>query len=159
MKRFALRRIDLIVYGLCLLAALIALVTCAVIYKKLPEKIPTQFGITGKINGYGSRSSIFAFPAFELFMLPVLAVVGMFPSCWNLPGVTITAENAPLLGACVRNMLNTILVLITVTMTTLFVCQAKGCNAPVFLLPALLVLFFVSMIITIVRTRMIGRRS
>ena len=159
MKRLALRKIDLIIYCICILAALASLVAGIIIYNRLPAEIPTQFGLTGKIGGYGSRSAIFTFPAFELFMLPVLVIVSMFPVCWNLPGVTITEENAPLLGACVRNMLNTMLVLITATMTTLFVCQVKNCNAPSFLLPALLVLFLIAIIVTTVRTRIIAKNS
>ena len=159
MKRLALRKIDLIIYCICILAALASLVAGIIIYNRLPAEIPTQFGLTGKIGGYGSRSAIFTFPAFELFMLPVLVIVSMFPVCWNVPGVTITEANAPRLGACVRNMLNTMLVLITATMTTLFVCQVKNCNAPSFLLPALLVLFLIAIIVTIVRTRIIAKNS
>ena len=159
MKRLALRKIDLIIYCICILAALASLVAGIIIYNRLPAEIPTQFGLTGKISGYGSRSAIFVFPAFELFMLPVLVAVSMFPVCWNVPGVTITEANAPRLGACIRNMLNAMLLIITVTMTTLRVCQTKDCNAPSFLLPALLLLFLVLVIVTIVRTRIIGRNS
>ena len=112
MKRLALRKIDLIIYCICILAALASLVA-----------------------------------------------VSMFPVCWNVPGVTITEANAPRLGACIRNMLNAMLLIITVTMTTLLVCQTKDCNAPSFLLPALLLLFLVLVIVTIVRTRIIGRNS
>lgn len=59
---------------------------------KLPEQIPTHWGLTGKNDGWGSRDSIW-FPtimATGLYIL--LTVIFHHPSIWNT-GTTVTEEN------------------------------------------------------------------
>ena len=151
------RKIDIIVYALCL-SAVIGMFICAVaLLNQLPEQIPAQYGLLGKINGYGSRNSIFAMPGVLLVLLVTLIIVGMFPAAWNLPGVEVTDANAPYLAVCVRNMLDVMLLVITATLTTLFVCQVRNPNAPPFIFPLMLVVFLVNVIVCIVRTKHIGR--
>ena len=51
MKRVRLTKVDLLSVGLCLLAVIPGLI----VYDRLPEEIPTHFGIDGNPNGYSSR--------------------------------------------------------------------------------------------------------
>ena len=151
------RKIDIVVYALCLAAVIGMLIYAAAAHDRLPEQIPTQFGILGKIGAYGSRNSIFALPCVMLVMLPSLIIVGMFPAAWNLPRIKVTDANAPYIAAVVRNMLDIMLLVITATMVTLFVCQVRNTDAPAFLLPLLLVIFLVNIIVCIVRAGQISR--
>jgi uncharacterized membrane protein len=48
---------------------LAAWVVTAVLYPGLPEKIPTHWDIHGKLDGYGSRATLFLLPATMLGML------------------------------------------------------------------------------------------
>ncbi|MBP5354865.1 MAG: DUF1648 domain-containing protein [Lachnospiraceae bacterium] len=152
------RKIDIIVYAVCLIAVIGMFIYAAAAHDRLPEQIPTQFGILGKISGYGSRNSVFTLPGVLLVLLPSLIIVGMFPAAWNLPSIKVTEANAPYIAACVRNMLDVMLLTITATMTTIFVCQVRNTDAPVFLFPLMLVIFLVNIIVCIVRAGRISRR-
>ncbi len=159
MSNFHLRKIDIIVYALCLAAVIGMFVYAAATRSTLPEQIPTHYSLTGKINGYGGRSSVFMMPVVLLVLLPTLIITGMIPTAWNLPGVKVTKANAPYITACVRNMMDGMLLTITATMTTFFVCQVRNTNVPIFVLPLMLVLFLVSIIYCIVQTRQISRNT
>ena len=159
MSNFHLRKIDIIVYALCLAAVIGMFVYAAATRSTLPEQIPTHYSLTGKINGYGGRSSVFMMPVVLLVLLPTLIITGMIPAAWNLPGVKVTKANAPYITACVRNMMDSMLLTITATMTTFFVCQVRNTNVPIFVLPLMLVLFLVNIIYCIVQTRRISRNT
>ena len=153
------RKIDIIVYALCLSAVIGMFIYAAAAHNRLPEQIPTQYGFLGEIEGYGSRNSIFTVPGVLLVMLPSLIIVGMFPAAWNLPRVKVTDANAPYIAACVRNMLDIMLLVITATMTTIFVCQVRNTNVPAFLLPLMLVAFLVDVIVCVVQAGRISRNT
>ena len=105
------RKIDIIVYAVCLIAVIGMFIYAAAAHDRLPEQIPTQFGILGKISGYGSRNSVFTLPGVLLVLLPSLIIVGMFPAAWNLPRIKVTEANAPYIAAVVRNMLDIMLIM------------------------------------------------
>jgi uncharacterized membrane protein len=54
---------------------LAAWVVTAVLYPGLPEKIPTHWDLHGKLDGYGSRATLFLLPATMLFMLGLFAAL------------------------------------------------------------------------------------
>jgi len=60
-KKTLVSKTDVISVLLCLLAILPGLI----VYRKLPERIPTHFGLDGEPDGYSSR-------AFAVFLIPVL---------------------------------------------------------------------------------------
>lgn len=62
-------------------------------FSDLPEQIPTHFNIQGKVDGTGSKSSIFILPVIALLMAVGLIFLTKFPHKFNYPG-KITAENA-----------------------------------------------------------------
>ena len=159
MSKFHIRKIDIIVYALCLAAVIGMFVYAAASRSTLPEQIPTHYSLLGKINGYGSRNSIFMMPGVLLVMLPAIIITGMFPAAWNLPHVKVTKTNAPYITACVHNMMDVMLLTITATMTAFFVCQVRNTNVPVFILPLMLVLFLVNIVYCIIKTGRISRNT
>ena len=70
MKRVRLTKTDLLSVGLCLVAILPGLM----VYSRLPDQIPTHFGLDGLPNGYSSR-------AFAVFGLPVSVALTQLIYC------------------------------------------------------------------------------
>lgn len=62
-------------------------------YNSLPDTIAIHFNAAGEANGYGSKATMFIFPAVGTATIALLFVMNMFPHTFNYP-VTITEENA-----------------------------------------------------------------
>lgn len=62
-------------------------------YPSLPETIATHFNAAGKINDYGSKSTILLLPAIGTFVYLLLTLISNFPHTFNYL-VEITKENA-----------------------------------------------------------------
>ena len=150
--RVRLRKIDYAVMGVCLAAAIGMLLYYLINKNNLPTEVPMQYSFTGKIRATGSRSHLLTFPLLLLFAVPGLAVVSMFPSMWNIPFAKVTEENVGRVSACIRNMLDIMTIVMTAVFTTIFICQARGTNAPAFILPLMLVIFLVDIIFWGIRT-------
>lgn len=68
-------------------------VPLAIYYSGLPNTVPTHFGMTGQVDGYGPKATLFIFPAVGLFITVLFQVMCRYPWLFNFP-VRITAENA-----------------------------------------------------------------
>ena len=68
MKRVRLTKVDLLSIGLCLVAILPGFL----VYDRLPEEIPTHFGLDGNPNGYSSR--LFAVVGLPVFVALIQTV-------------------------------------------------------------------------------------
>ncbi len=150
------RIIDLVVIGLCILASLGMLLYYLIARSGLPLEVPARYSFTGRISGYGSRSILLASPLILLFLTVILSVVSRFPSAWNLPGIRITEENLPRISAVIRTMMNVLLLTVAATFTMMFVCQARGCKMPVFVMPAMLLIFLVNLIVSVIRCKRVA---
>ena len=64
-------------------------------YATLPGIIPTHFNTAGVVDGYGSKTSIFAMPGVGLFIYSLLTIVNQYPHRFNYIR-EITPENARL---------------------------------------------------------------
>lgn len=65
----------------------------ALMFGKLPDIIPTHFGINGKVDDWGSKASIFILPSISLIMFIGLSILNKYPHIFNYP-VKVTEENA-----------------------------------------------------------------
>jgi len=59
---------------------------------RLPDKIPTHFGLNGQPNGWGSPTTLWMLPLIVMVVYGIMTVVAQFPSAFNYP-VGVTAEN------------------------------------------------------------------
>ncbi|MBM7097666.1 DUF1648 domain-containing protein [Bacillus sp. H-16] len=57
----------------------------------LPDRIPSNFGITGEVRSYGSKAFIFLLPAIGIFLLGSTLPFYFYPQGINLP-VKLTFE-------------------------------------------------------------------
>lgn len=62
-------------------------------YSCLPEIIPIHFNAAGKVDGYGSKATIFLLPAIGSALFAGLKILNRYPHIHNY-AVNITPENA-----------------------------------------------------------------
>jgi uncharacterized membrane protein len=74
------------------------------IWNDLPEKVPTHFNTTGRVDRWGGKGSLWMLPIIGLLLFMILSSLERFPHIFNYP-VTITEENAPKLYLEARRML------------------------------------------------------
>lgn len=63
-------------------------------WPRLPERIPTHFGVSGAPNAFGGKGILILLPALSAVLGPGFWVLSRFPQVFNYPR-RITDENAP----------------------------------------------------------------
>ena len=81
-----------------------SIVYILIIWKKLPEQIPTHYNFAGEIDGYGGRGTLLLMPIIGLVMDLSLALVCRFPQSWNT-GVRVTVLNRTRVYRLVRDLM------------------------------------------------------
>ncbi|WP_350291057.1 DUF1648 domain-containing protein [uncultured Croceitalea sp.] len=75
-------------------------------YFTLPETIPTHFNLKGEADGFGSKSTLWILPIFNLVMYFGMTMLATKMKPWNYNYPTkVTAKNAPILYAMSIRML------------------------------------------------------
>src|ERR1039458_3838342 len=55
-------------------------------YRELPQRIPTHFGVSGMVDGWGDKSALWEIVALSCFLYIVLTLVRFLPpNAMNLP--------------------------------------------------------------------------
>ena len=62
-------------------------------YFELPDTIPTHYNLTGKADGFGNKSNLFALPIISTIIFVGLSILNKYPHAFNYPS-EITEENA-----------------------------------------------------------------
>lgn len=73
-------------------------------FPTLPDKVPTHFNISGEVDGWGSKYSLFAIPIIAGLMLIPLEMVEKRPHLHNYPAFLNEKNVAKLYGISVRTM-------------------------------------------------------
>lgn len=84
---------DTVVEAASLVALVASLLIVAYYWPKLPETIPTHSGFSGRIDGWGPKSTMLMLPAVALVTYVGFALICRFPHKFSYP-VRITQENA-----------------------------------------------------------------
>ena len=85
--------VDKIIEAIALLVLASTIILVAYYYNKLPGIIPTHFDFSGKVDDYGSKSSIFTLPILSTLLYIGLTVLNKYPQTFNYLG-EITLDNA-----------------------------------------------------------------
>ncbi|MEI6062291.1 MAG: DUF1648 domain-containing protein [Bacteroidota bacterium] len=98
--------------------ALLGLLACwilpLIVFQKLPDTIPTHYGLNGQVDDWGSKWSIFILPFINLFLFTGLRILSLYPNIYNYP-VKVNEENALDLytkGSRLIRIINMIIVLV-----------------------------------------------
>ncbi len=91
--KIELRLFDKILEAIALLLLICTIILVAYYYKTLPEIIPTHFNFSGKLDDYGSKSSILTLPILSALLYIGLTVLNKYPQTFNYLS-EITLDNA-----------------------------------------------------------------
>lgn len=88
-------RFDYLLIGLGLLGLLSMVLLTVLYYEKLPDRIPTHFDLSGQVDAYGEKSTLWLIVVITAVVVLILNLVNRTPHLVNY-SVPITEENAPL---------------------------------------------------------------
>ena len=84
-KRLPFNKVDvllIVVIAICLIVPLVRLIMT---YGSLPEIIPTHFGASGEVDGYGSKWSLWLLWGVDLLCCALIVISEWFPRWINVP--------------------------------------------------------------------------
>lgn len=127
----------------------------------LPEMVPAHFDLSGTVNSYRPKDSLFILPGVALFTLFMVSLSRLDPRYMNIP-VRVTETNALKVFTAARQMLMILQVLLTVffgifVYFTIEVSKSVGSRLPMF--PAYVFVAGLLLVITfsMIRIRKIAR--
>ena len=85
--------VDKIIEAIALLVLACTIILVAYYYNKIPDIIPTHFNFSGKVDDYGSKSSILTLSILSTLLYIGLSVLNKYPQTFNYLG-EITLDNA-----------------------------------------------------------------
>ncbi|MCL1848407.1 MAG: DUF1648 domain-containing protein [Clostridiales bacterium] len=133
--------IDQILEALALLIFLGAMVYLAVIWRLIPESIPTHYNTAGAANAWGGKGWLIFIYAINAATYILMTVVGFFPGIWNVP-VKLTPENTGPVLTRTRRFLCVIKLYVVAMFGYLAVMMAKALPIGMWFLPVFLILLF-----------------
>ncbi|MEP6646056.1 MAG: DUF1648 domain-containing protein [Saprospiraceae bacterium] len=121
----------------------------------LPETIPVHFSISGEINDYGSKMTLWILPVIGTLVFGLLTILNRIPSAFNYP-VKITPENAERQYKNAIQMLRSLklcIVLVMILAIYMIYTSAKNQSAKntEWFLPVILILSFLGPIYFVVK--------
>lgn len=123
----------------CLILLLGISIYLGVTWGSLPDKIPGHYNAAGAVDRWGSKEELLISPVIGWIVFLGITAVGFFPQAWN-PGVKITEENREKIYRIIRNLLNTMKLIITVHFSFLTVNSALAKALPVWSFPVYVIL-------------------
>jgi uncharacterized membrane protein len=126
-------------------------------WSRLPERIPTHYGLTGSPDAWGAKSSVLLLPAIAFALDGLLTVLSFFPQIFNYP-VPVTDANRPRLQAATLSLLGWLKVEIVglfayLTWNTIHVAMGLSSGLGWAFLPLMLGAVGVTVAISVVRMR------
>ena len=129
------------------LLAIIAIWGIAIYYfPKLPDTIPTHFNVSGAVDDYGSKLTIFLLPGIGSILYVLLTLLNKFPHVFNYTK-EITQDNALAMYSIATQMMRVLkfvisLIFLVISYGTIEAISAKGGFLGIWLLPMILCAVF-----------------
>lgn len=123
-------------------------------FDNLPDKIPTHFDFAGKIDSYGSKSSLWGLPLVASIIIIGISILNRFPHIFNYP-TTIKPTNAHSLYASATRLLRVLkwsVAIIFLFIEIMVIQKATGSNANFgrWIMPTVLFIVFIPTIIFLI---------
>ena len=115
-------------------------------WSQLPASVPTHFGVSGDVDGWGDKRTLLIFPSVSLILYVMLTIVNWYPHKFNYPW-PITAQNARDQYQLARSLLawlkvETIMLFAFLEWTTIRTALGQVNGLGVIFLPFVLVIIF-----------------
>ena len=130
----------------CLLLLIGVSLYLFVSWDKLPQEVPGHYNGAGEADIISSKDSLI-FPLVVAWILFIgLTIIERYPQIWNT-GVTITEKNRERVYRTLKNMLNTIKLILVMVFSYTIVNSSLGLNLSPYFLPVFLLLIFGTLIL------------
>ena len=125
-------------------------------YNALPEIIPKHYNIAGEVDGFGEKSNILILPIISTIFFIVLSILNKFPHIFNHP-TYITQQNAQKQYINATRLIRYLKLIIVVifgfiAFKTIYTANGKSVGLGSWFLPLLLVLIFIPLVYSIVKS-------
>lgn len=124
-RRLVKSKYDIITEVMCLLMLVGQAVYLCVMWGRIPDKIPSHFNAVGEIDAWGNKIEIIIMSILALVVYVTITLVSMFPRIWNT-GVEVTEENRVGVYQALKNMLNTVKLIIIADFSYIFINMVLG---------------------------------
>lgn len=141
---------DFAVNIICLILLLGITIYLGISWRDIPDKIPGHYNSMGGIDTWVNKGKLIILPIVGWTIYLVIILIGQFPKLWNT-GVAVTAENKERVYLILKNMLNTVELLVIIIFAYLTINSALAKNLPVWFIPVFLILIFGSIIFFIIK--------
>lgn len=84
-KRLPLNKLDVLLIIVIMVFLIVPLIRIAMIYGSLPDIIPTHFGVSGEVDGYGGKWTLWMLWGVSLLCCGLMVVFEFFPRWINVP--------------------------------------------------------------------------
>lgn len=99
----------------------------AVVWKRIPDQIPTHFGLSGEADAFSGKSAILMNPIIGVLLYGLVSAVARAPQCWNT-GVRVTEQNRERVYAVLLRMITVLKLQLVVVFVYMTVRMANGRN-------------------------------
>lgn len=141
---------DIGVEIICIILLVGVMIYLFINWNSIPDKIPGHYNAMGEIDRMGSKKELFLLPIIGWLMYLGMTLLEQFPKVWNT-GVTVTEENKERVYSVLKNMLNTIKLIVVAVFVYLTINSSQTMPLSVWFLPVFLTLMFGSIIFFIIK--------
>lgn len=113
-RRVPIRGSDRALFLAAALAAVGAAVFTAVIYRDLPDTVPSHFDFSGEADAYASKSSIWMMPVMMALLIVVLYIVALFNTNTTKDGTELSDQGHRMIIGHMRRLLGILSLLMAI---------------------------------------------
>lgn len=140
---------DWLLFGLALAVLLAVTLYVLIVWKRLPEQIPSHYNGLGQPDAYGPRSGILFLPTVSWFLFALISVTERFPSAWNTVN-GIRRENIPRALRLSKTLVGILRLGLSLNFAWIIFCTARSAPLGAAALPLLLAVIFVPLLVIVV---------
>ena len=140
--KIVLTKFDYALELAALLGILFTWIVPLIIFRQLPDTIPTHFGLDGKVDDWGSKITIFIVPVISFLLVIGMSILNKFPHIFNYP-IKLTDENALQLYSKATRMLRVIKLIVVLLFSWIEwqICNiSDNSRLPVWFLPLVIII-------------------
>lgn len=148
-------RADKMLEILCWLLLLTLWIIPILSYSNLPDTLPTHYSVTGEVNDWGNRMTIYVLPIVGIILFVLLTILNYYPHIFTFP-IKITHENAPRQYKVATELLRSLkclilIIFILVVVFTIRTARGETAGLGFWFIPITLVLLFILTTIFVLR--------
>jgi uncharacterized membrane protein len=146
---------EIVIEGICVLSLLGAALFMLLNYNDLPNRIPSHFGFSGQVDGWGGKGGLIVLLIANMGLYVSLTVLGIFPHTFNYL-CEITDDNAEFQYTNARTLIRLVKTEISLMLSyllciTILVAKGKAEGVGIAFLPIVLIVLFGTLAFFIIR--------